>query len=47
MEIAIIGVGNVGRALAGSATRAGHTVTLSSADPQDTRAVAQATARVS
>jgi predicted dinucleotide-binding enzyme len=43
MEIAIIGVGNVGRALAGSATRAGHTVTLSSADPQDTRAVAQAT----
>ncbi|MGH2353573.1 MAG: NADPH-dependent F420 reductase [Chloroflexota bacterium] len=43
MDIAIIGAGNVGRALAGSASRAGHTVTISSTDPQDAQAVAQAT----
>lgn len=42
MDIAIIGAGNVGRALAGSASRAGHTVTLSSIDPQAAQAVAQA-----
>jgi len=29
MQIAIIGAGNVGRALAGSLTRAGHDVTVS------------------
>jgi 8-hydroxy-5-deazaflavin:NADPH oxidoreductase len=34
MKVAIIGSGNVGKALAGSATRAGHQVTLSANDPQ-------------
>ena len=34
MKIAIIGSGNVGKALAGSATKAGHNVTLSAHDPQ-------------
>ena len=44
MQIAIIGVGNVGKALAGSFVRAGHAVTLSSTDPEDTREeVARAT----
>ncbi len=31
MNIAIIGAGNVGRALAGSGTRAGNAITISSA----------------
>jgi 8-hydroxy-5-deazaflavin:NADPH oxidoreductase len=43
MDIAIIGAGRVGRALAGSCTRAGHAVTLSSSKIDDTRAAAQAT----
>ena len=43
MDIAIIGAGNVGRALAGSASRAGHTVAVSSTDPQQAQAAAQAT----
>lgn len=43
MDIAIIGAGNVGRALGGSSVRAGHAVTISSASPEDARAVAQAT----
>ncbi len=43
MNIAIIGAGNVGRALAGSSVRAGHTVTISSSDRQDAQAVARAT----
>ncbi len=43
MNIAIIGAGNVGRALATSATRAGHTVTISDNDPQEARAAAEAT----
>jgi predicted dinucleotide-binding enzyme len=40
MDIAIIGTGNVGRALATSLTRAGHTVTLAARDGAKTRAVA-------
>jgi predicted dinucleotide-binding enzyme len=40
MDVAIIGVGNVGRALATSTVRAGHTVTLSSADLEHAAAVA-------
>ena len=43
MKIAIIGAGNVGRALAGSFARAGHEVTLSSAHPDTARAVAAET----
>ena len=35
MDIAIIGAGNVGRALATSFSRAGHAVTIASRDPQD------------
>ncbi len=42
MKIAIIGAGNVGRALATSATRAGHAVTVSDRNPQEAQAVAQA-----
>lgn len=34
MQIAIIGAGNVGRALAASLTRAGHEVTISAAHPE-------------
>jgi NADPH-dependent F420 reductase len=40
MDIAIIGTGNVGRALASSLTRAGHHVTLAARDEARTRAVA-------
>jgi 8-hydroxy-5-deazaflavin:NADPH oxidoreductase len=40
MNIAIIGVGNVGGALAGSATKAGHRVTLASQDPSHAEQVA-------
>lgn len=43
MNIAIIGAGNVGGALAGAAGRAGHRVTVSSADPQHAQAAAEAT----
>jgi NADPH-dependent F420 reductase len=43
MNIAIIGAGNVGRALATSFTRAGHTVRITSRDPEDAGAVATAT----
>ncbi len=43
MQIAIIGAGNVGRALAGSLTRAGHDVTLSAAHPEHARAAAEQT----
>lgn len=42
MNIAIIGAGNVGRALATSATRAGHMVTIGDRDPAEAQAVAQA-----
>src|SRR2546427_8609628 len=43
MEIAIIGAGNVGKALAKSAVRAGHKVTLSSANPEHAEEAARAT----
>ena len=43
MQIAIIGSGNVGKALAGSFVRAGHAVTVSSAQPEEAAAAAQAT----
>jgi 8-hydroxy-5-deazaflavin:NADPH oxidoreductase len=41
MDIAVIGVGNVGKALAGASVRAGHAVTLSSTNPDEARDVAQ------
>ncbi|MDC5697588.1 NAD(P)-binding domain-containing protein [Intrasporangium calvum] len=40
MHVAIIGSGNVGGALAGAATAAGHSVTLAAADPQHAAEVA-------
>jgi NADPH-dependent F420 reductase len=43
MDIAIIGAGNVGKALATSFVRAGHTVTIASRDAEDTGAAAAAT----
>lgn len=43
MNIAIIGAGNVGRALAASSVRAGHTVVVSASDPAHAAAVATAT----
>lgn len=43
MQIAIIGAGDVGRALATSFTSAGHDVTITSRDPEDVGAVAAAT----
>jgi 8-hydroxy-5-deazaflavin:NADPH oxidoreductase len=42
MKIAIIGAGNVGSALAASATRGGHTVTVADRNPEKAREVAQA-----
>jgi 8-hydroxy-5-deazaflavin:NADPH oxidoreductase len=43
MQIAIIGAGNVGRALAGSLTRAGHDVTVSASHPEHAREAAAQT----
>lgn len=43
MNVAIIGAGNVGRALAASFTRKGHTVTFASRDPEHAAAAAAAT----
>ena len=43
MEIAIIGAGNVGKALAGSAVRAGHGVTVSASRPGSAKETAEAT----
>lgn len=43
MNVAIIGAGNVGRALAASFTREGHTVTFASRDPEHAAAAAAAT----
>src|SRR3989442_9054921 len=43
MNIAIIGAGNVGGALAKSSVRAGHTVTLSAKDPAHAEAKAKET----
>jgi 8-hydroxy-5-deazaflavin:NADPH oxidoreductase len=43
MDIAIIGAGNVGKALATSFRRAGHDVVIASRDPEDAGSVAGAT----
>jgi len=43
MDIAIIGAGNVGTALATSFVRAGHSVVITSRDPEDAGSVAAAT----
>lgn len=43
MQIAIIGSGNVGKALASTLTRAGHDVTLSAANPEHASAAARET----
>lgn len=43
MKLAIIGAGNVGKALAASATKAGHSVTISATNPQHARDAAAAT----
>lgn len=43
MDIAIIGAGNVGTALAGALARAGHKVTISATHPENAIRVAQAT----
>ena len=43
MDIAIIGSGNVGKALAAAAVRNGHSVTLSAAHPEHARAAAEST----
>lgn len=43
MDIAIIGAGNVGKALATSFKRAGHDVIIASRDPEDAGSVAAAT----
>ena len=40
MKVAIIGSGNVGKALGGSIARAGHDVVITAADPAHARAVA-------
>ena len=45
MDIAIIGAGNVGRSLATSFVRAGHSVVVASRDPEDAGSVAAATLR--
>jgi predicted dinucleotide-binding enzyme len=46
MQIAIIGAGNVGRALAGSLTRAGHDVTVSATHPEHAREAAAQTGAI-
>lgn len=43
MKVAIIGSGNVGKALASSGVRAGHTVTLTATSPEKAAEVAKAT----
>ncbi len=43
MKVAIIGAGNVGKALASSITRAGHDVTISASSPESARQAASAT----
>ena len=42
MKVAIIGAGNVGKALAASITRAGHAVTIAAKHPENARAAADA-----
>jgi NADPH-dependent F420 reductase len=46
-DIAIVGAGNVGKALATSLSRAGHAVTIASRDPQDAAEAAAATGSAS
>jgi NADPH-dependent F420 reductase len=43
MKVGIIGSGNVGKALAAAAKKAGHTVTISSRHPENAQAAASAT----
>ncbi len=43
MNIAVIGAGTVGRALSTAFVRAGHTVVITSRDPEDAGSVAAAT----
>jgi NADPH-dependent F420 reductase len=43
VKVAIIGAGNVGKALATSITRAGHAVTLSASTPESARSAAEQT----
>jgi NADPH-dependent F420 reductase len=43
MKVGIIGAGNVGRALAGSATKAGHSVKIAAKNPQHAQEAAKAT----
>ena len=43
MKVAIIGAGNVGKALATSITRAGHDVVISASTPESAREAAAAT----
>lgn len=43
MKVGIIGAGNVGKALAGSATKAGHKVTIAAAHPDHARQAASET----
>lgn len=47
MKVAIIGAGNVGKALATSITRAGHEVTISATTPESAEAAAQQTGATS
>ena len=47
MKVAIIGAGNVGKALATSITRAGHEVTISATTPEHAEAAAQQTGATS
>ena len=41
MKVAIIGAGNVGKALGTSITRAGHDVTITAKNPEHARAAAR------
>ena len=43
MKVGIIGAGNVGKALAGAATKAGHSVTITATSPQKADEAAKAT----
>ena len=43
MKVAVIGSGNVGKALAGAATKAGHEVAISASDPDHAEEAAKAT----
>ena len=45
MRVAIIGVGNVGKALGSAAVAAGHSVVLTASDPAHAVAAAQPSAR--